>query len=363
MDESVEEHYLRGYRKEGRQERKLASAKDRSKWKKTDQNKLKISFNIPELVAQGFCRGRVLAISSQGLVVQIEDEMFACELRGILKKDRTLKKNLVVVGDFVWVEKLNHKEGSIAAVEPRTSCLSRADNLSRRKEQLIAANIDQVFITVSVIDPPLKPPLIDRYIIAAELGGLTPVLVINKIDLLQKALPAEIAHYQEAMKAYKQAKIPIICSSIETGEGIEQIRQAMIDKASVFSGQSGVGKSSLINAVTGLSLRTAATVTKTKKGAHTTTSARLIPLENGGWCVDTPGIKSFGVWSLRREDVEQYFTEIHQIGRKCKFSDCSHSHEEDCAVIRAIKKGKISWLRYESYRTLRHETETEHISR
>ncbi len=103
-----------------------------------------------------------------------------------------------------------------------------------------------------------------------------------------------------------------------------------------------MGKSSLINAVTGLALRTGATVARTKKGAHTTSTAHLIPLPSGGWCVDTPGIRSFGVWSLQREDVEQYFTEIHEIGHKCKFSDCSHSHEEDCAVIRALKKGKIS---------------------
>ena len=137
----------------------------------------------------------------------------------------------------------------------------------------------------------------------------------------------------------------------------------MKDKASVFSGQSGVGKSSLINAVAGKNLRVGGLVGKTNKGTHTTTTAQLIPLEMGGWCIDTPGIKSFGVWDLDKEVVEHYFPEIFDCGAQCKFPDCSHLHEAGCAVMAAVEKGEISWMRYESYQTLMHSVSESHFRR
>jgi ribosome biogenesis GTPase len=247
--------------------------------------------------------------------------------------------------------------------------LSRADNLSRRKEQVIAANIDQVLITVSVVDPPIKPPLVDRYIIAARKGGMEPVIVLNKIDLLKSEtkdpilVAVENEIYEEFLVAYAQADIPIVSVSVETGEGLERLREVMKGKASVFSGQSGVGKSSLINAITGLDLRVGETVEKTKKGSHTTTTAQLVPLEFGGWCIDTPGIKSFGVWDLKKEEIEKYFSEIHAIGLKCKFLDCTHTHEAQCAVIEALEQEEIPPMRYESYQALIDSLSEKHVRR
>lgn len=242
--------------------------------------------------------------------------------------------------------------------------------MSRRKEQLIAVNIDQAIITVSVVNPPLKSSIIDRYIIATHKGGMEPLIVINKIDLLEKAeeydpilLDQEKELYEEAVRAYADAGIPLIGVSTVTNQGIEDLKRAMHDKASVFSGQSGVGKSSLINSVTGLNLRIGEIVEKTKKGAHTTTTTQLIPLESGGWCIDTPGIKSFGVWNLDREEVEAYFTEIHDCGMHCKFADCTHTHEEQCAVLKALDENKLSPLRYESYQALRQSVSEEHLRR
>ena len=200
----------------------------------------------------------------------------------------------MTVGDVVWIEKSNEKEGQIADVDERKTVLSRADNLSRRKEQLIASNIDQVFITSSVVSPPIKFPLIDRYIIAAHKGGMTPIVVINKIDLLggptqgDPLVEQEKEIYEGLVEAYKKAGVTLIATSIETGEGIEVLKSLMKDKVSVFSGQSGVGKSSLINTVAGYDLPTGGVVDRTKKGSHTTTSTKLLPLSFGGWCVDTP---------------------------------------------------------------------------
>jgi ribosome biogenesis GTPase len=199
---------------------------------------------------------------------------------------------------------------------------------------------------------------------------MEPLIVINKIDLLENQeendplfLAREKECYEQALRAYAAVGIPLISVSTMHGTGIEELRQAMRDKASVFSGQSGVGKSSLINAITGLQLRIGEIVEKTKKGTHTTTTTHLIPLEFGGWCVDTPGIKSFGVWDLEHEEVEGYFPEIHHLGLDCKFADCTHTQEEQCAVLKALEEGKLSPLRFESYHALRESVGEKHVRR
>jgi ribosome biogenesis GTPase len=367
-----EEDYFKENRKEGKMKRKMAMAKDRSKFKKTDQEKYLKSIEkdkAAKLGKQDWLEGRVLSIMPQGIMVDWQGETISCVLKGLLKKEKTQAKNLVAVGDFVLFEKTAEKEGIIGHVKPRRTILSRADNLSRRKEQLIAVNIDQVIITVSVVNPPLKSSIIDRYIIATRKGGMEPLIVINKIDLLESQefdpilLEVEKELYEEAVRAYAAADIPLIGVSTVQGDGIEELKEAMRDKSSVFSGQSGVGKSSLINVMTGMNLRVGEIVEKTKKGAHTTTTTQLIPLAFGGWCVDTPGIKSFGVWNLDREEVEGYFPEIHDYGLNCKFADCTHTHEEQCAVQKGLEEGKLSPMRYESYQALRQSVSEEHVRR
>ena len=351
----VEEHYFGEDRKHAKKERKLATSKDRSKFKKTDLIKQKQRDDVfqERTSDDSSLRGRVLSIVPEGILVECEGNPIACTLRGLLKKAKSQFKNLVTVGDFVRFQKLTASEGIINQIEPRRSVLSRADNITRRKEQLIAANIDQVLITASVVEPPLKPALIDRYIIAAQKGKMTPIVIINKIDLLNAVESEGILHekelFDEAIKAYASAGIQVIPVSASTGEGIDELKAAMKDKASVFSGQSGAGKSSLINMVTGLSLNVGDVVGRTKKGAHTTTTAKLVPLSFGGWCIDTPGIKSFGIWDLKKDEIEEYFSEIFEHGKGCRFPDCTHTHEAGCAVHLAVEKGQISLLRYESF--------------
>jgi len=370
-DDTDEWHYQPN-RKDGKIERKRLIAKDRSKYKKTDQEKyLKGIAREQEIKIskKDWLEGRVLSIIPQGIVVDKDGETSICTLKGLLKKERTHLKNLVSVGDYVLFEKINETEGVISQILPRKTILSRADNLSRRKEQLIAVNIDQVIITTSVVDPSLKPPLIDRYIIATQKGGMDPIIVINKVDLLQSSdmdpqlIENEKALLEELIDIYQQAAIPLICVSTKTNQGMDLLVQSMNGKASVFSGQSGVGKSSLINAITGSQLTTGKTVTKTGKGAHTTTLTQLIRLPGGGWCVDTPGIKSFGVWDLSLDEIRAYFPEIHACSLSCKFLDCTHSHEEQCAVQKAVEEGSISPLRLNSYLALRETAHQKHLRR
>lgn len=368
----LEEEYFGDDRKIHKAEQRAASANDRSKYKKTDRAKFERSLELEKMQKidrENLVNGRVLSIRSEGIIVDYEGTIIRCKLRGLMKRDKLRMKNLVTVGDFVLFEKIGDDEGAIAYVEPRVSTLSRADNLSRRKEQLIAANIDQVIITASVVSPPIKPFLIDRYIIAARKGNMHPVIVVNKIDLLSNQDVDECLRYQEdeilkeCVRAYKIAGIPLIQLSSATGQGIDLLKNAMKDKASVFSGQSGVGKSSLINAMTQYDLRIGDVVDKTQKGSHTTTTTQLLPLSFGGWCVDTPGIKSFGIWDLKKEEVEGYFSEIFAYGKNCHFPDCTHSHEDGCAVIEAVEKEEISGLRLDSYHSILMTLDEEHIRR
>lgn len=364
-----EQHYFGDERKVSKVERKKRQAQDRSKYKKTDQQKLAKEEKLKITPEEGQLRGRVLSIQSRGIIVECDSKQYLCTLRGVLKKEKSQFKNLITVGDFVHFELLADGEGVICSIEPRRSVLSRADNLSRRKQQLIAANIDQVLITVSVMTPLLKPSLVDRYIIAAIKGNMEPVVLVNKIDLLEEnatddpRFEEEKHLYQEFLEAYSRSSIPVIPISVETGEGLEQLRAVMKGKASVFSGQSGVGKSSLINKITHLSLPVGETVAQTRKGAHTTTTAQLIPLEFGGWCIDTPGIKSFGVWDLQADEIVGYYGEIHEKGLSCKFPNCTHTHESDCAVKAAVENGEIAHLRYYSYLSLLETAEEEHKRR
>jgi ribosome biogenesis GTPase len=328
-------------RKQFRKERRHAQETDRSKFKKTDVKKELPSFDstLP--------RGRVVAISGEGAMVEnSEGCRCLCSLKGLLKKEKMQAKNLIAVGDFV-----RFQDAAISHVEERTSYLSRQD-ITGRKEQLIAVNIDQVLITTSVINPPLKPSLIDRYIIAAGKGKMHPVLLINKMDLLAEASDEDLELFQEFLSAYEPLGLPILSISTTTGLGVEALRSLMKDKSSVFSGQSGVGKSSLINAAFGLSLKTGDLAIKTAKGSHTTSTAELLSLPGGGYCIDTPGIRGFGIWGLDKEDIAGHFTDIQQYSPDCKFPDCTHRQEPRCAVQAALEEGKISPLRYESYCSL-----------
>ena len=366
-----EEFHSKDDRKLSRKERKLAVETDRSKYKQSNLDQRKKQQETIKNDESLFSKGQVLAINPEGIFVSSENNEWICQLKGSLKQEKNKVKNLVAVGDFVLFEPKDNRTGSICHILQRSSILSRADNLSRRKEQLIAVNIDQVIITCSVVMPAIKPHLVDRYIIAAEKGNMTPIIVINKIDLLKEPSPevdpvtfeVETHMYTEFIKAYDKLGIKTISISARTNEGLEELKGVMQGKTSVFSGQSGVGKSSLINAVTGSCLKTGLVVSKTNKGSHTTSSTHLVPLEGGGFCVDTPGIKSFGLWNIPPEELQQYYPEFVEFAIHCKFPNCAHLNEPICAVKQAVEENQISELRFASYCALMTSLSEEHRHR
>ena len=364
-NDHYEEHDYFTDRKMYRLEKKLASKLDRSKYKKTDQKK-KRSEDIFEEPKIGQRTGLVLYVKPQEIVVESEGVEFTCTLRGILKKEKTHHKNLVTVGDRVVFDDHGGHRGAIVQVQERKTVLSRAEHLEQHKEQLIAANIDQVFITVSVVDPLLRVPIIDRYVIAAIKGNIAPIIVCNKIDLLQKDDPSTEQQKQimdECLRIYPPMGIPFIPVSCETKENLDLLIHYMKNKISVFSGQSGTGKSSLINETAGFSLKVGETVQSSKKGAHTTSFAQLLKLPFGGFIVDTPGIKSFGIWNIEKEELKSLFVDIAEAGHACRFLDCYHKGEAGCAIPEAIEKGDLSLLRYESYLNILSSIEEEHFRR
>ena len=232
-------------------------------------------------------------------------------------------------------------EGVIERVEPRHGLLTRA---SRGREHVQVANVDQVVFVVSLVEPDLKPHLIDRYLASAEQGGIRPLLCLNKADLV------DAVDYQPLVGLYSQLGVETFLTSAATGAGVERLRRRLRDRETVFSGQSGVGKSSLLNAIQpelGLRVREVSGVNQ--KGRHTTTTAELIRLDFGGWVVDTPGVRQFGLWDVIPEEVEGFFAEFRPFVARCGFPDCTHTHEDRCAVKRAVARRWIAESRYTSY--------------
>jgi ribosome biogenesis GTPase len=206
------------------------------------------------------------------------------------------------------------------------------------------ANVDRVVFVVSLVEPELKPHLIDRYLASAIKGGVAPLLCLNKADLVDPVL------YQPLVGFYSQLGVPTLLTSASTGLGVDELRVWLKDRQTVFSGQSGVGKSSLLNAVQPeLGLRVREVSEATQKGKHTTTTAQLIKLDFGGWVVDTPGVRQFQLWDTLPEEVEGFFAEFRPFVHRCAFPDCTHTHEERCAVKRAVYRRQISMARYTSY--------------
>jgi ribosome biogenesis GTPase len=304
--------------------------------------------------------GLIIKAQSGFFTVQPDDggEPVVCQIRGRLKQERQ-RTDIAAVGDRVTFDVNPDGTGLIQSVAERKSALSRTRtaagdqrNLQTEREQVLVANPDQVVFVFSVRNPAFSPRKLDRFLVVAEMNRLPAIICANKVDLID---PDEA---RAMFRVYEDIHYPVIHTSTLTGEGIDTLREALRGRISVLAGSSGVGKSSLLNAVQeGLGLRVKQVSDATGKGLHTTRHVELIPLDIGGYVADTPGIRSLALFDLEPGELDAYYREIAPLVSQCQFSDCTHTHEPNCAVRAAVEDGRVSPERYDSYLRLREEQE------
>ncbi|MHC4479607.1 MAG: ribosome small subunit-dependent GTPase A [Planctomycetota bacterium] len=286
--------------------------------------------------------GTVTSISSVLCEVDAGQRTYTCKVRGRLAESDTGESKPMAVGDRVAFSPIDEDEGIIEKVLPRSTKLSRRSPRDPRTEHVIVANVEQLLIVASVRKPPLTAGIIDRYIIAGEAGGLDPVICINKVDLA-----ADESEYRDLARMYEEMEYLVLLTSATERRGLEGLKDALRDASTVLAGHSGVGKSSLINAIEpGLKLRTGPVRTK---GRHVTSRVSLLKLSFGGYVVDTPGIREFTLWEIEKGEVAQFFPWIWEMSHECRMPDCVHMHEPDCAVKAALERGELPRTRYDSY--------------
>ena len=298
--------------------------------------------------------GVVVEIGSGSCRVEVDGRTLLCTVRGALSSEDGAYTNVIAVGDKVMAVGVaegvdGSEQGVIESVLPRRSALARPDVFYGHLQQVIAANVDQVLVVASWREPRLWPELVDRYLIAAQRNNLTPVICLNKVDLAE-----DRAECRAAVAPYVRLGYDVIYTSAVMGEGIGHLRDVLRGRTTVLAGLSGVGKSSLLVAVQpGLHLRTAETSARKHEGRHTTTQVSILRLEMGGFVVDTPGIREFGVSGLRRRELARFYPEIAAAAEGCRFRDCTHMREPGCTVGTAVRAGNVSEARFHAYCKIR----------
>jgi ribosome biogenesis GTPase len=290
-------------------------------------------------------------------VVSVDGRLIVSQIPGRLKKEWQ-DTDLVATGDRVTISINDDGTGTIESVAERERVLSRARpsaekrNILTDQEQVWVANPDQVVFIFSIRQPQPTLRKLDRFLVVAEMNDLPAVICVNKVDL------SEPGEAEALFSIYEKIGYLVLYVSAKRGDGIETLRECLRDKISVFAGSSGVGKTSLLNAIQPELGRKVKEVSKaTEKGMHTTRHIELFPLDTGGYVADTPGIRSLALFDLEPWELDGYFREIAPLVAQCQFSDCSHRHEPKCAVRAAVKDGRVSPERYESYLRLREEHE------
>ena len=290
--------------------------------------------------------GTVLRSTGSWYEVLHEGERYQCRIRGKLRLKGIRSTNPVVVGDVVRVEEDEQGGYVISAIEPRRNyIIRRASNLSK-ESHIIAANIDMALLVVTLFSPETATEFIDRFLVTCEAYKVPVTILLAKADLARQR-PDEVAAFHDI---YERAGYPIIEVSALEGKGVEQVRELLRGKTTLLSGNSGVGKSTLVATVEpGLDIRTGEISQSHHKGKHTTTFSTMYPLSEGGYIIDTPGIKGFGLIDIEENELAHYFPEMMRYLPDCRFYNCSHTHEPHCAVVEAVERGEIAYSRYESY--------------
>ena len=301
--------------------------------------------------------GLVIKSQSGFFVVAAGGQEIVSQIPGRLKKEWQ-DSALVATGDRVTISINADGTGTIESVAERERVLSRARpspekrNILTDQEQIWVANPDQVIFVFSIRQPSPTLRKLDRFLVVAEMNEIPAVICINKIDLVK---PGEA---EQTFRIYEKINYPVLYVSAKRGDGVDQLQECLHDKISVFVGSSGVGKTSLLNAVqSGLGRRVKEVSKATEKGMHTTRHVELVPLDEGGYIADTPGIRGLALFDLEQWEIDGYFREIAPLVAECQFSDCSHRHEPNCAVRAAVADGRVSPERYQSYLRLREEHE------
>ena len=295
-------------------------------------------------------KGIVYRSTGSWYTVHSEGIFYDCRIKGKLRLKGIKSTNPVAVGDHVLFEVDRHAtapQGNITQIEERKNYIVRKSVNLSKQTHIIASNIDQVFLIITLNNPPTFPAFVDRFLVTAEAYQISAILLFNKIDSYKDF---ELKEVKEFQKIYQDIGYSTFNISATQGIEIETVKSIMQDKVSMFSGHSGVGKSTLVNAISpGLNIKTAAISKQHQQGMHTTTFAEMFALTKGIKIIDTPGIKGFGVVDMKPEEIGNYFPEFYKRKNKCKFHNCLHHNEPKCAIIEAVEAGKISLSRYTSY--------------
>lgn len=302
--------------------------------------------------------GTVIRNTGSSYIVRTTDgEELPCKIKGNFRIKGIRTTNPVAVGDKVEVRPSESGDSYITAITPRHNYIIRKSSNLSKEAHIIAANIDSACLVVTLFHPVTSTTFIDRFLVTAEAYGIPAIIVINKTDLCKG--DAEREEYLEAVTyLYTSIGYTVVHTSAETGEGIDELRGFLAGKTTLLSGNSGVGKSTLINRlIPELNLRTAAISTVHDTGMHTTTFSEMFELPApGGYIIDTPGVKGFGTVDINKNEVAHYFPEIFKISVDCKYNNCTHTHEPGCAVRHAVEHSLISRSRYNSYLSILEDT-------
>ena len=280
---------------------------------------------------------------------------FPAVLKGKIRLRNNESTNPVAVGDHVRFESATDSLSDISLKNPaqisgvldrKNYLIRKSTNLSRQSH-VIAANVDMAFAVVSLYFPEIKLPFLDRMLVTCEVYGIPVTIVLNKVDLYREEAPQAVADF---IDIYTNAGYRVVCTSARTGEGVDELRSLTVGNVCLFSGESGVGKSSLIKALDpSLDPKIGRISDVHLQGKHTTSLYEMYRLRTGGWVIDTPGLRGFGLVNLEKEEISRYFPEMLKISENCRFTPCTHTHEPGCAVKEAVEDGRISPERYSSY--------------
>jgi len=302
--------------------------------------------------------GLVVRTQAGFYTVETQSGFFICRLRGRFKKAR-LQGDVVAVGDWVRLLPLDNKSGIIEEVETRKSMFSRkapnpgGNRLSGRSskrefQQILIANPDQVMLVFACLEPAPRFGMLDRFLVIAEKQGIPALIIVNKIDLFN------CEEAESLFSHYVSIGYEVIYTSARLKLGLEKLKERLAGKITLLTGPSGVGKSSLLNAIQpGLGLQVRQVSRATTKGKHTTVVREMFPLDIGGYVADTPGLKALALWDIEPEEIDGYFPEMRTLVASCQFNDCTHTREPGCAIIEAVQDGRVNLIRYQSYLSMR----------